>query len=104
MVRNIVISEMTLHSYENAIVDFVLGDGTSLQSAGVERFRNLVNALTNGYRPPSARTLLKRGMELYYILNSKMISFLSNLSVEILLNIDNWSARNFKEFLVVTGR
>lgn len=59
MGQKIVISNATLHRYENAVVNFVIGGGNSLQNKKGKLFQNLVHALTNGYRPPTMQTILR---------------------------------------------
>jgi hypothetical protein len=46
--------------FENAIVDYVVGGGIYLREAGGKCFKQLVVSLTNGYEPPSTRTILRR--------------------------------------------
>ena len=46
------------HKYENAIIDYVIGGDISLRAAGEPRFQQLVSSLTDGYIPPSTRTIL----------------------------------------------
>jgi hypothetical protein len=53
--------------FENAIIDYVVGGGISLRAAGGQRFKQLVMSLTNGYEPPSTRTILRRIVELFRI-------------------------------------
>ncbi len=44
--------------FENAIVDYVIGDDITLPAAGEERFKQLEMSLTDGYAPPSTWTVL----------------------------------------------
>lgn len=76
---------------------------TSMQAADGEQFRNPVTALVNGYRPPSMRTILRRVMELYYILTPRVASFLSKLRVAISRTIYGKFDRNLKGSFVVTA-
>ncbi|CAM6017484.1 unnamed protein product [Sphagnum balticum] len=57
--------------------------------------------LTNGYEPPSTRTILRRIVELYRILEPLLAAFLCSLDVAISLTLDDWPNRNLKGFYVV---
>jgi hypothetical protein len=80
----------------------VVGGGISLRAAGGLRFKQLVVSLTNGYEPPSTRTILRRIVELFRIAEPLVSSFLRQLDVAISLTLDGWSNRNLKGFYVVT--
>ncbi|KAH8936327.1 hypothetical protein BDL97_17G079600 [Sphagnum fallax] len=90
------------HKYENVVVDFVIGGDISLRAAGGKRFKELLQSLTNGYSPPSTRTILRRIVELYLIARPLLVAFFSSLTVAISLTLDGWSNRNLKGFYVVT--
>ena len=89
--------------FENAIVDFVIGGDISLRAAGEERFQQLVMSLTDGYVPPSTRTILRRTVELFSIAQPLLAQFFCNLDVRVSLTMDGWSNRNLKGFYVVTA-
>jgi hypothetical protein len=63
----VVFPDGVLRKFENAIVDYVVGGGISLRAAGGQRFKQLVVSLTNGYEPPSTRSILRRIVELLRI-------------------------------------
>jgi hypothetical protein len=98
----IVFRDGVQRNFENAIVDCVVGGGISLRAAGGQRFKQLVVSLTNGYEPPSTRTILRRIVELFRIAEPLLSSFLRQLDVAISLTLDGWSNRNLKGFYVVT--
>jgi hypothetical protein len=83
-------------------VDYVVEGGVTLHAAGDVRFKKFVVSLTNGYEPPSIRTILRRIVELYCILEPLLVTFLCSLDVAISLKLDGWSNRNLKGFYVVT--
>ena len=89
--------------FENAIVDYVIGGDISLRAAGEERFQQLVSSLTDGYVPPSTRTILRRIVELFSIAQPLLAKFLCNRDVRVSLTMDGWSNRNLKGFYLVTG-
>ncbi|KAH9531717.1 hypothetical protein CY35_19G050700 [Sphagnum magellanicum] len=98
-----VFSEPVLRKYENAVVDYVVEGGVTLRAAGGVRFKKFIVSLTNGYEPPSTRTILRRIAELYRILEPLLAAFLCNLDVAISLTLDGWSNRNLKGFYIVTA-
>ena len=77
-----------VRKYENAIVDFVIGGDISLRAAGEAGFANLVVALTNGYKPPSTRTIIRRTVELFTISQPLLGRFLCSLDVMVSLTMD----------------
>jgi hypothetical protein len=77
-----------LRKYENAIVDYVIEGGITLRAAGSICFKKFVVSLTNGYEPPSIRTILRRIAELYHILEPLLAAFLCSLDVAISLTLD----------------
>jgi hypothetical protein len=90
--------------FENAVVDYAVNGDVSLRAAGEERFRCFVRALTNGYSPPSTRTILRRGTaELFSLAQPLLATYLCELDVSVLLTMDGWSNRNLKGFYVVTA-
>jgi hypothetical protein len=89
--------------FENAIVDYVIGGDISLRAAGEECFKQLVMSLTDGYAPPSTRTILRRTFELFSIAQPMLAQFFCNLDVCVSLTMDGWSNRNMKGFYVVTA-
>ncbi len=89
--------------FENAIVDYVIGGDISLCAAGEECFKQLVMSLTDGYAPPSTRTILRRAVELFSIAQPMLAQFFCNLDVCVSLTMDGWSNRNMKGFYVVTA-
>jgi len=95
--------EPVLCKYENVIVDYVVEGGVTLRVTGGIRFKKFVVSLTNGYEPPSTRTILRRIVELYCILEPLLAAFLCSLDVAISLMLDSWSNRNLKGFYVVTA-
>ena len=93
-----------LRKYENAIIDYVIGGDISLRAAGEPQFANLIHALTNGYKPPSTRTIIRRTVELFTISQPLLLAkFLCSLDVMVSLTINGWSNRNLKGFYVVTA-
>jgi hypothetical protein len=88
---------------ENAIVDYVIGGDISLRAAGEERFQQLVRSLTDGYVPPSTRTILRRIVELFSIAQPLLAKFLCNFDDRVSLTMDGWSNRYLKGFYVVTA-
>lgn len=92
-----------VRNFENAIVDYVIGGDISLRAAGEPRFQRLVTSLTNGYTPPSTRTILRRTVELFSIAQPLLGKFLCNLDAKVSLTMDGWSNRNLKGFYVVTA-
>ncbi|CAK9218808.1 unnamed protein product [Sphagnum troendelagicum] len=89
--------------YENDVVDYVVESGVTLRAVGDVRFKKFVVSLTNGYEPSSIRTILRRIVKLYRILEPLLTAFLCNLDVAISLMLDSWSNRNLKGFYVVTA-
>ena len=76
-------------TFENAIVDYVIGGNISLRGAGEPRFQQLlVCSLTDGYVPPSTCTILQRTVELFNIAQPLIAKFLCNLNVRISLTMD----------------
>jgi hypothetical protein len=57
-INSMALSSHTLRIYENSVVDFVIGGDISLRAAGESCFQQFERALTNGYKPPSTRTIL----------------------------------------------
>ncbi len=98
-----VFSEPVLRKYENGVVDYVVEGGVTLRAVGDFRFKKFVVSLTNEYEPPSTRTILRRIVELYHILEPLLAAFLCSLDVAISLTLDNWSNRNLKGFYIVTA-
>jgi hypothetical protein len=98
----VVFPNCVLRKFENTIVDYVVGGGISMRAAGGQRFKQPVVSLTNGYEPPSTRTILRRIVELFRIAEPLLSSFLRQLDVAISLTLDGWSNRNLKGFYVVT--
>jgi Na+-transporting NADH:ubiquinone oxidoreductase subunit NqrD len=84
-------------------VDYVVESGVTLRAVGDVRFKKFVVSLTNGYEPSSIRTILRRIVKLYRILEPLLTAFLCNLDVAISLMLDSWSNRNLKGFYVVTA-
>jgi len=70
--------------------------------AGGVRFKKFVVSLTNGYELPSIRTILRRIVKLYRILEPLLAAFLCSLDVAISLTLDGWLNRNLKGFYVIT--
>ncbi|CAK9275278.1 unnamed protein product [Sphagnum jensenii] len=95
--------ELVLLKYENVVVDYVVEGGVTLRAAGGVRFKKFVVSLTNGYEPPLTRTILRRIIKLYRILEPLLAAFLCSLDVAISLTLDNWSNCNLKGFYVVTA-
>jgi hypothetical protein len=85
--RQAVFSGVVLRKFETAVVDYVIGGGASLRAAGGLRFKRFVASLTDGYEPPSTRTILRRISKLFRIA-LPMISGFVNLDVAILLTLD----------------
>ncbi len=102
----LVFLEPILHKYENVVVDYVVEGGITLCAAGDISFKKFVVSLTNKYEPPSIRTILRRIVKLYHILEpllAALAAFLCNLDIAISLTLDGWSNRNLKGFYVVTA-
>jgi hypothetical protein len=95
--------EPVLHKYENVIVDYIVEGGVTLRAASRICFKKFVVSLTNGYEPPSTRTILRRITKLYRILEPLLAAFLCSLDIAISLTLDGWSNRNLKGFYVVTA-
>ncbi len=89
--------------YENAVVDYVVSRDISLRAAGEEQFRRLVYAQTNGYSPPSTRTILRQTVELFSLTQPLLAKYLGKLDVSVSITMDGWSNRNLKGFYVVTA-
>jgi hypothetical protein len=102
-IQSMPLPQHVLRKYENAIVDYVIGGDISLRAAGEPRFQQLVASLTNGYKPPSTRTILRRTVELFNIAQPLLANFLCNLDSCVSLTMDGWSNRNLKGFYVVTA-
>jgi hypothetical protein len=98
----VVFPDGVLQKFENTIIDYLVGGGISLRAAGDQRFKKRVVSLTNGYEPPSTRTILRRTVEQFRIADPLLSSFLRQLDVAISLTLDGWSNRNLKGFYVVT--
>ena len=96
-------SDHVARKYKNVVVDFVIGGGISFRAAGGTRFKELLQSLTNGYSPPSTRTILRRIVELYVIAKPLLAAFFSSLNAAISLTLNGWSNRNLKGFYVVTA-
>jgi hypothetical protein len=62
-----VFSGVVLSKFETAVVDYVIGGGASLRAAGGLRFKRFVSSLTDGYEPPSTRTILRCISKLFRI-------------------------------------
>ncbi|CAM6073746.1 unnamed protein product [Sphagnum tenellum] len=77
-----------LHKNENAVVDYVVKGSVTLCAAGGVHFKKFVVSLTNGYKPPSIRTILRQITELYRILEPLLAAFLCSLDVTISLTLD----------------
>ena len=84
-----VLQEAVRRKYENAVVDFVVGGGVTLRAAGGDRFKNFLLSLTNGYAPPSTRTILRRISELHRLMEPALAKFLIDLPVDISLTLDD---------------
>jgi hypothetical protein len=84
-------------------VDFVISGGVSRRTAGGDQFRLLVKTLTQGYDPPSTRTITRRIVEVFAIMQPVVAAFFANLTVAFSLTIDGWSNRNLKWFWMVTA-
>ncbi len=91
-----------LCKYENVVEDYVVEGGVTLRAAGGVCFKKFVVSLTNEYEPPSIRTILRRIVKLYCILEPLLAAFLCSLDVAISLTLDGWSNCNLKGFYVVT--
>jgi hypothetical protein len=98
-----ILPDRLLVKFENAVVDFVISDGLSLRTAGGDQFKLLVKTLTQGYDPPSTRTIVRRIVEVFAIMQHVVAAFFANLDVAFSLNIDGWSNRNLKGFWMVTA-
>jgi hypothetical protein len=98
-----VFSEPILRKYENPVVDYIVEGGVTLRAAGDVCFKKSIVSLTNGYEPPSIRTILRRIAELYCILEPLLAAFLCTLDITISLTLDDWSNRNLKGFYVITA-
>ncbi|CAK9276267.1 unnamed protein product [Sphagnum jensenii] len=83
-------------------MDYVVEGGVTLRAAGDIRFKKFVVLLTNRYEPLPTRTILRRIVKLYRILEPLLAAFMCSLDVAISLTLDNWSNYNLKGFYVVT--
>jgi hypothetical protein len=92
-----------LRKYENVVVDYIVKAGVTLCAAGGVHFKKFVVSLMNGYEPSSTRTILRRIIELYRILEPLLAAFMCSLDVVISLTLDGWSNRNLKGFYVITA-
>jgi hypothetical protein len=98
-----VFSDVVLRKFETAVVDYVVGGGVYLRAAGGLRFKRFLASRTDGYEPPSTRTILRRIAELFRIALPITSGFFGNLDVAISLTLDGWSNRNLNGFYVVTA-
>jgi hypothetical protein len=98
-----VFPEPVLRKYENVVVDYVVEGGITLRATGDIRFKKFIVSLTNGYELPSIRTILRRIVKLYRILEPLLATFLCNLDIAISLTLDGWSNCNLKGFYIVTA-
>jgi hypothetical protein len=103
MLKPVSFPDHVTRKYENVVVDFVIGGDISLRAAGGKQFKELLQSLTNGYSPPSTRTILRCIVEMYLIARPLLATFFSSLNVAISLTLDGWSNRNLKGFYVVTA-
>ena len=103
LMKKVMLPAHVVRKYENAIVDFVVSGDISLRAAGEQRFQSFVSVLTNGYTPPSTRTILRRTVELFSIAQPLLARYLCDLDVCVSLTMDGWSNRNLKGFYVVTA-
>jgi hypothetical protein len=102
LIKKVALPAHLVRLYENAVVDYVVSGDISLRAAGEEQFRRFVYALTNGYLPPSTRTILRRTVELFSLAQPLLAKYLCKLDVSVSLTMDGWSNRNLKGFYVVT--
>ena len=102
LIKKVMLPAHVVCLYENAVVDYVVSGDISLRAAGEERFQSFVSTLTNGYTPPSTRTILRRTVELFSIAQPLLAKYLCQLDVCVSLTMDGWSNRNLKGFYVVT--
>jgi hypothetical protein len=98
-----VFPEPILHKYENVVMDYVVEGGVTLRAVSDVCFKKFVVSLTNGYKSPSTRTILRWIVELYRILEPLLAAFLCSLDVAISLMLDGWSNHNLKGFYIVTA-
>jgi hAT family C-terminal dimerisation region len=103
LIKKVLLPAHIVRTYENAVVDYVISGDISLRAAGEERFHLFVSTLTNGYTPPSTRTVVRRTVELFSIAQPILARFLCELDVCVSLTMDGWSNRNLKGFYVVTA-
>jgi hypothetical protein len=95
--------ELVLRKYKNVVVDYVVEGSVTLRAVGNVRFKKFVVSLTNRYEPSSTRTILRRIVKLYRILEPLLAAFLCNSDIAISLTLDGWSNYNLKGFYVVTA-
>lgn len=98
-----VFPEPILRKYENAVVDYIVEGGVTLNVAGSARFKKFVVSLPNGFELSSTRTIMRRIVELYRILEILMVTFMCNLHVTSSLAFDGWSNRHLMGFDIVTA-
>ena len=103
LIKKVMLPAHVVRLYENAVVDYVVSGDISLRAAGEERFQSFVSTLTNGYTPPSTRTILRRTVELFSIAQPLLSKYLCQLDVCVSLTMDGWSNRSLKGFYVVTA-
>jgi hypothetical protein len=103
LMKKMTLPAHTVRIFENAVVDYVVNGDISLRAAGEERFRCFVRALTNGYSPPSTRTILRQTVELFSLAQPLLATYLCELDVSVSLTMDGWSNRNLKGFYIVTA-
>ena len=60
-------------------------------------------SLTDGYVPPSTRTILCRTVDYFSIAQPLLAQFFCNLDVRVSLTMDGWSNRNLRGLYVVTA-
>jgi hypothetical protein len=99
----LVFPKPVLRKYENVVVDYVVEGGVTLHAAVDVHFKKFIISLTNGYKPPPTRTILRRIVELYFILKPLLATFLCSMDITISLTLDCWSNRNLKGFYIVTA-
>jgi hypothetical protein len=92
-----------LIEFENAVVDFVVKGSISLRGAGGGGFKTLVRKHSRGYEVPSTRSIIRRIVELYFIMLPIVSDCLNTLDVSFPITIDGWSNRNLKGFWMVTA-
>ncbi|CAM6073819.1 unnamed protein product [Sphagnum tenellum] len=96
-----------LHKYENAVVDYVVEGSVTLRAAGGVHFKKFVVLLTNGYKPPSTRTILRRITELTGVskrVGTALFEYLKRLGRDVVTRLFNVVSDNGLDVITIITR